>query len=301
MDIAKANAPVVVGVDGSTAGYGAVSWAAREAQLHHCELKIVSATGAVGPYGEVSLPPDYFVQRDRVIREHLEEAAAIARTTYSDATRATITTEILEGPERPALIEASETARMIVVGSRGLGQVTAVLAGSVAVGLGAHAHCPVVVIRPKTGQTSEAGSIVVGVDGTANSRPALAAAFDEATLRGVGIVAVHTWSQFSQSSVFVDQVGMSWDAVQDAEQSVLAESLAGYSDSHPQVPIERVVTKAKPARELQERSVNAELLVVGTRGRGGFAGMVLGSTSAELVHTATCPLMIVRSGDMDSN
>ncbi|MFF0814887.1 universal stress protein [Rhodococcus sp. NPDC003318] len=300
VDETSQDAPVVVGVDGSTSAYAAVAWAAREAQLHRCALRIVSAVGALGPYDEISLPPDYFVKRDEVIRGHLDEASAIARTTYPDAAHAEITTAILEGGERQALIEASKSARMVVVGSRGLGQMTAVLAGSVATALGAHAHSPVVVIRGHAGQTSDTGSVVVGVDGTDNSRPALATAFEEAALRGVGVVAVHTWSQFSQSSVFVDQLGLSSDASGVAEQAVLAESLAGWSECYPQTRVDRVVAQGKPARELQERSADAELLVVGSRGRGGLAGMLLGSTSAELLHTATCPLMIVRSGPAGS-
>ena len=296
MDAVAANAPVVVGIDGSATSYAAVSWAAREARLHGCSLHIVSALGAPTPYGDgIRLPPSYFADRDRAVHTHLDEAAAIARTTRTTTTAPEIATAILEGPARPALLDTSKSARMIVVGSRGLGQITAALAGSVAVALATHAHCPVVVIRGQSGQTSGHGDIVVGVDGTDNSRPAVAAAFEEAALRGATLTAVHTWSPFTLSTAFDDQLDLPWDEVEVAERAVLAENLAGWTERYPETPVTRDVVRGNSAEELRERSADAELLVIGSHGRGGFAGMLIGSTSTVLLHSATCPLMIVRS------
>lgn len=298
MDAHGAKAPVVVGIDGSVASFAAVSWAARAARLHGCPLRIVSALGTPTPYGdEIRLPPSYFSDRDRAVRANLREATAIAHTTETAAGSLDIATEILEGPARPALIEASRSARMVVVGSRGLGRITAALAGSVAVALAAHAHSRVVVIRGHAGQTSGAGHrrVVVGVDGTQNSTPALATAFDEASRRGSGLVAIHTWSPFDLSTAFDDQLDLQWDEVEVAERAVLAESLAGWEDRHPDVEVTRIVVRGNAAEELRKRAADAELLVVGSHGRGGFAGMLLGSTSTVLLHTADCPLMIVRS------
>ncbi len=296
MSAAESDAPVVVGIDGSVPSYAAVSWAAREAKLHHCPLRLVSALGAVSPHGDLRLPPRYFADRDRAVHDHLAVAAAIAHTTDTSTTVTEITTDVLEGAERPALIEESKSARMVVVGSRGLGHVSAVLAGSVAVALAAHAHSPVVVIHGQTGQTSGVGNVVVGVDGTENGVPALEAAFTEAALRGTRVVAVHTWSQFAVSSAYCDELDMEWDEVDVAERAVLAEALAGWSERYPEVPVTRAVVRGNAAGTLRDRAVGAELLVVGTRGRGGFEGMVLGSTSATLLHSAQCPIMIVRSG-----
>lgn len=296
MDAVETKAPVVVGIDGSAASYAAVSWAARAAQLHDCPLRIVSALGAPTPYGDaIRLPQSYFADRDRAVHANLAEAAAIARSTDTSAHTTEIVTEVLSGSARPALIEASKSARMIVVGSRGLGQITAALAGSVAVALSAHAHCPVVVIRGRGGQPDAGKFVVVGVDGTENSKPALATAFDEASRRGAGLLAVHTWSPFDLSTVFDDQLDLQWDEVEVAEQAVLAERLAGWADRYPDVEVTRLVVRGNSAEVLRTRSEAAELLVVGTHGRGGFAGMLIGSTSTVLLHVAQCPLMVVRS------
>ncbi|WP_430332574.1 universal stress protein [Rhodococcus sp. ACT016] len=296
MDTVETNAPVVVGIDGSDSSFDAVGWAARESRLHGCPLHLVSALGAPTPYGDgIRLPPSYFADRDRAVHGHLARAAAIARDVDSAAAVTEITTAVLEGPARPALIEASKSARMVVVGSRGLGQVTAALAGSVAVALAAHAHCPIVVLRPPAAPTPGGGMVVVGIDGTENSRPALAAALEEAALRGVGLVAMHTWSPSTLSTVFDDQLDLPWDEVEVAEQAVLAESLAGWAERYPETRVSRVVVRGNSADELRARAAEAALLVVGTHGRGGFAGMLVGSTSTVLLHSATCPLMIVRS------
>lgn len=296
MDAVELKAPVVVGIDGSARAYAAVSWAAREAQRHGCALHIVSALGDLNPHENgIRLPQSYFADRDRAVHAHLDEAVAIARTTRTATSSTEITSSVLDGPARPALLEASKSARMVVVGSRGLGQITAALAGSVAVALAAHAQSPVVVIRGHAGQTSGTGDVVVGVDGTENSLPALAAAFEEASLRATGLVAVHTWSPFTLPRAFDDQLDLPWDEVEAAEQAVLAESLAGWSERYPETSVTRTVVRGRSAAELRERAADAELLVVGSQGRGGFAGMLIGSTSTALLHTAECPLMIVRS------
>lgn len=295
MDTAQTEGPVVVGIDGSKASYAAVGWAAREAHLHGCPLRIVSALGAPTPYGDgIRLPPSYFADRDRAVHASLDESARIARSAVTALHAPAVTTDVLEGPARPALLEASKSARMIVVGSRGLGRVTAALAGSVATALTAHAHCPVVVIRKQAGQSTGEGGVVVGVDGTDNSRPALTAAFTEAGLRGARLHAVHTWTQFELSTAFDDQLDLQWDEVEVAEQAVLAESLAGSAERNPETPVRRTVVRGDAAEVLRDVAADAELLVVGSHGRGGFAGMLLGSTSTVLLHSAHCPLMIVR-------
>ncbi|WP_254699284.1 universal stress protein [Rhodococcus sp. SGAir0479] len=281
-------------MDGSATSYAAAVWAAREAGLHGCPLRIVSALGAPTPYGDgIRLPPSYFIDRDRAVHAGLDTAAAAACSAGEPAPTA-VTTDVLEGPARPALLEASKSARMMVVGSRGLGRVTAALAGSVAVALGAHAHCPVVVIRAST-EHPTGGDVVVGVDGTDNSRSALAAAFEEAALRGARVHAVHTWSQFDMSTAFDDQFRLEWDEVEVAEQAVLAESLAGWTETYPGTAVARTVVRGHAADELLSVAADADLLVVGSHGRGGFTGMLLGSTSGVLLHSATCPLMIVRT------
>src|SRR5690606_3692092 len=170
--------------------------------------------------------------------------------------------------------------------------VPGLLLGSVAVGLGGHARCPLVVVRAV--QDSEpTAPVVVGVDGSPLSDPALAFAFEAAAVRGVALEAVHAWREL------VGDLDMAtlldWDAIETEERALLAERLAGWAEKYPDVPVRRVVTRERPARVLVEQSRGAQLVVVGSRGRGGFTGLVLGSVSHAVLHHAHCPVAVVRS------
>jgi nucleotide-binding universal stress UspA family protein len=138
--------------------------------------------------------------------------------------------------------------------------------------------------------------VVVGVDGSPTSEPALAMAFEEAAMRGAGLVAVHAWVEFTSETAYVSarQFLVDWNAVETREHEMLAERLAGWQEKYPDVEVRRVVTGGRPAKCLLDEADDAQLLVVGSRGRGGFTGMLLGSTSQALIHHAPCPLVVVR-------
>jgi nucleotide-binding universal stress UspA family protein len=138
--------------------------------------------------------------------------------------------------------------------------------------------------------------VVVGVDGSPTSEPALAMAFEEAAMRGADLVAVHAWIEFTSDTAYATarQFLVNWDAVETRERETLAERLAGWQEKYPDVTVRRVVTGGQPTKRLLDQAVDAQLLVVGSRGRGGFAGMLLGSTSQALIHHAPCPLLVVR-------
>jgi nucleotide-binding universal stress UspA family protein len=199
----------------------------------------------------------------------------------------------------PTLIKESGDARLIVLGSRGLGGFTGILAGSTAVALAAHGHCPVAVIRGRTPGAGppSGGPVVAGVDGSPTSDSALAVAFDEASWRGADLVAVHTWLEFSSDNAYAyaRQFLVDWDAIETREREVLAERLAGWQEKYPDVTVRRIVTRDRPVRCLLEHAADAQLLVVGSRGRGGFTGMLLGSTSQALIYHAPCPLLVTRA------
>jgi nucleotide-binding universal stress UspA family protein len=158
-------------------------------------------------------------------------------------------------------------------------------------------HCPVAVIHERPCQTTPTvlGPVVLGVDGTANSDSAIAVAFDEASVRGVDLVAVHAWSDVTLATFSPHDEGLPWASIDTGEQASLAESLAGWKEQYPDVGVSAVVVQDRPVRNLLSYTDTAALLVVGSRGRGGFASMLLGSTSTALLHSAECPLMIVRS------
>jgi len=186
---------------------------------------------------------------------------------------------------------------MVVVGSRGLGGFTGLLLGSVGVALAAHAHCPVAVVRAATpdGPLPTTGPVVVGIDGSDNSLAATEVAFGEAAGRKAPLAAVHTWSDLPLEPPFGPVP--SWPETTEVEiyqRQVLADRLAAWTTKHPDIAVRRVVTRDKPAASLLAQAKNAQLIVLGSHGRGGFTGMLLGSTSQALLHHAPCPVIVAR-------
>lgn len=287
MDASK---PVVAGVDGSESATNALRWAVREARRHHAPLRIVHGSSPVLDYGTgfTRVPADYEWEHERA-RKILADAEAVARAEAGD-TALDISTERTDSAAIPSLLELSKNARMIVVGTRGLGVIRRGLLGSVSSAVAGHAHCPVAVIHETTTEATESGPVVVGVDGSRCSEAAVEFAFEEAACRGAVLVAVHAWADTSEYVA----PGVDWPAMAPAERAVLAESLAGFQERYPDVDVERILVRDRPTWNLFEQSKNAQLLVVGSHGRGGFAGMLLGSTSQALLHSVQCPIVIVR-------
>jgi nucleotide-binding universal stress UspA family protein len=138
---------------------------------------------------------------------------------------------------------------------------------------------------------------VVGVDGSPASEAAIAIAYEEASARGAELVAVHAWTEYELAGVEVLAArGLDWRSIEVEQRERLAERLAGWQEKYPDVPVRRVVGREHAAELLLSHAVDAQLVVVGSRGRGGFVGMLLGSVSQKLIHHATCPLIIARPG-----
>ncbi|APA98363.1 universal stress protein [Nocardia seriolae] len=285
------NPPILVGADGSEISYQAVAWAATEAAARGCPLHIVvsyALTIGMGPVPELSEADQ------RAVREQatqvLADAERMARLTVPGDTLP-ITTELIFELIAPALIDRSSHARLVVVGSRGLGAVRRAILGSVSIALARHAHCPVVVVHGDPEAAADGKPIVVGVDRTANSVPAIELAFEEAALRKADLIAVHSWSDSSGFDLPV----MGWEAIRATEDKLLGAALSEYRKRYPEVVVRQVVASDTPARALLELAEDAQLVVVGSHGRGGFAGMVLGSVSTTMLHSAHCPVLVVRS------
>ncbi|MFD3810434.1 universal stress protein [Rhodococcus sp. NPDC058639] len=291
--------PIVVAVDGSEASTNAVIWAARSAAARALPLHIVTVVHIPAfYYSEPYLAQSFHEEMKATARDRLDSAAMMARQIVDDSGRVEVTTEQLEGKVASTLVAVSAKADRLVVGSRGLGEVKGLLAGSVSTAVASHAVAPVVVVRGRTldGAPPAEGPVVVGVDGSESCRAAVEAAFAEAASRGATLVAVNVWSDVSvQPSLGAVPEDPHWSRIQTGEEIVLAERLAGYRERYPDVVVERVVARDRPVRVLSEYAEQAQLLVVGTRGRGGFKGLLLGSTSNALIQTADCPIMVVRS------
>jgi nucleotide-binding universal stress UspA family protein len=284
---------VVAGVDGSERGLQAVRWAAAEASRRHLPLRLVAAHAwpAGGLIGDPGLGVDYRAVLRDVVLGHLAVATADA---LQVAPELEVEQAEITGSPVPVLQGESARAEMVVLGDRGLGGFTGLLIGSVAVAVTAHASCPVIVVRgPGPDRTTPSPEpVVVGVDGSPTSEAAVAFAFEEASLRRVPVVAVHVWRDLLVDPTMAPL--LDWDALESDEREVLAERLAGWSEKYPDVSVRRLVVQDRPARALVEESGRAQLVVVGSRGRGRFHGMLLGSVSQALLHHAHCPVAVVR-------
>ena len=192
----------------------------------------------------------------------------------------------------PTLIELSEEAEMVVVGSNGRGAVGRVLLGSVSSGVVRHAKCPVAVIHdedPLMPHPLQA-PVLLGIDGSPASELATAIAFDEASRRGVELTALHAWSDVQ----VLELPGFDWAVVKAEAERSLAERLAGWQERYPDVTVQRLVVCDQPSRQLIEKSETAQLVVVGSHGRGGIDRTLLGSVSNAVVHSVRMPVIVAR-------
>ncbi|MFF0815907.1 universal stress protein [Rhodococcus sp. NPDC003318] len=294
----SASSPVVVGVDGSESASTAVVWAARTAAARKLPLLLVSVVHVPAYYyTEPYLVRGYGDDLKKAGRAHLDSAEVLAREVADEVGGLEIETKLHEGRIAEILLQYAPTAAMIVLGSRGLGEFSGALLGSVARAVAAHSTAPVAVVRGRTldGRPPTEGPVVVGVDGSEVSEAAIATAFEVASALGAQLVAVNVWSDVSvQPSLGATADDPHWRSIQAAEEAVLSERLAGWIEQYPDVEVQRIVDRDRPVRVLSEFSERAQLLVVGSHGRGGFKGMLLGSTSAALMGTADCPVLIVR-------
>ncbi len=288
--------PIVVGVDGSASALHAVRWAAREAARRNAPLRLVHVC-QVAPvrHPRRVTPPREF--HDAVLaqgRYWLNQAAGAARTAVPAVT---LSTDLRDGLVSDVLVHESVTAQLVVLGSRGLGGFSGLLVGSVAVALSAHGHCPVVVLHASTmdGVPRETGPVVVGVDGSALSDDAVRFAFESAAERGVPLVAVHTWLDMNLAGNWSALPWtVDWEWVRADETRLLDESLAAWRDKYPDIDVRKVVERDRPEHALLTAAAGAQLVVVGSRGRGALTGLGLGSVSQALLHHAECPVAVVR-------
>ncbi|AKS33853.1 universal stress protein [Mycolicibacterium goodii] len=295
MTSAEGRPGVLVGVDGSDPSTSAVEWAAREAVLHKVPLRLVHivqwpAGGVV--WAEVSAPPELAEQLRRNGVQVLKAARKVAEDVIGDAVE--IRADEVEIAENvvAALAAKSEAAQLVVVGCRGLGPIGRRLLGSVTAGLIRHARCPVAVIHHESRAAAMATTapVVVGIDGSPASEKALAFAFDEASRRGAPLLAVHAWSDAQVAGY----PGVPWDDLRVQAEERLAERLAGWRERYPDVHVQREVVLDRPDRRLLKRSQIAQLTVVGSHGRGGFVGLLLGSVSTSVAEAAERPVVVVR-------
>ncbi|MFR9779797.1 universal stress protein [Micromonospora sp. MS34] len=274
---------ILVGYDGSADAGVALDWALDEAGRSGRPVRLayvfewLTVAGWIGPGVAPGIWPDETARRQ--VEELVRKAAADAA---AERPGLSVQGEVFDGPPALVLQERSAEVGMLVLGSRGHGGFGGLLAGSTAVSVTAHAHCPVVVVRD--GQPATSGPVVVGVDGSETSLLALGFAVERAAQRGVPLRALRVW----------EPPGLDPEEAAATERAAVEADLARWRESFPDVPVEIEVTPGNPAALLVEASRAAQLVVVGTRGRGGLRGMLLGSVSQQLIHHAHCPVAVVR-------
>ena len=288
---------IVVGVDGSVESAGALRWAAREASWHGARVVAVMARGANREDDAVT-----------VERGEIDQPGADARSSLSGHVRAAlgpapaIEVEVEERvvDERPAaaLLDASSTADLLVVGARGLGGFRGLLLGSVSQTCLHYTPVPLAIVRggDRDGGSDGTGRIVVGVDGSEPSRRAFRWALAEARLRGATVEALHAWRVPYIGGDPYTAAGFDPGLVEESGRDTLRHAIDAEDTSGLAGPVEQVLTSGGAAAALLDAAKEADLVVVGSRGRGGFASLLLGSVSHHVAHHAPCPVVVLPAG-----
>lgn len=280
---------ILVGYDGSPDATTALAWALEEAGRTGQPVRLayvfewLTVAGWLGPGLAPGVWPDEAARRQ--VEEMVHKAATDAAAAHPGLT---VHAAVFDGPPALVLQERSAEAELLVLGSRGRGGFTGLLAGSTAVAVAAHAHCPVVVVRADA-PAATGRRVVVGVDGSETSLLALGFAVERAAQRNAPLHVVRTWAPAQWRAQGFDP-----NEADKTEQASLDESLLRWRDSFPDVPVSTEVLAGNPAAVLVEASRDAQLVVVGSRGRGGLRGTLLGSVSQQLIQHAHCPVVVTR-------
>ncbi|NLU82377.1 universal stress protein [Rhodococcus sp. HNM0569] len=295
MSTTPGNNTVVVGVDGSDTALGAARWAAALATRWRADVLLCYALPQDGPL----YSPAAVIAESQFLAQVAEDGRALL-----DSARETLANEFpdvsfdsrsVPGPASTGLLEAAEHARMIVLGRTGAGAIRSRLIGSTALHVVNKATCPVTVwTGPGTGTTPGTGQVVVGVDGGKVSDRAVHFGFEFASYFDAEVTAVHAWGDSSGlgpggTGMFVD-----WNVVAEEEAALLSEALSGVTADFPDVPVTRISEQGRASDVVLAHAGDAQLIVLGTRGRGALASALLGSTSQNVLHHATCPVAIDR-------
>jgi nucleotide-binding universal stress UspA family protein len=273
---------VVVGYDGSADSDLALAWADEVARDSNRPIRVLISE--VDRTQVLEVTSDWHAAR-------MTQLDADARDRLKGSAASEISVDLAKDPPSKALIDASAEAWLVVVGARGHGLLSGMLLGSVSQHLARHAAGPVVVVRrPHDPQRR----VVVGVDGSEGSSAALDFAAAQADRTGSALVVVHGWHSLANSAVVGPPFEHRYAEEEQVAERVVAESVAGLSETYPDLEVDTETIPVPPGRCLADASQTASLVVVGSRGRGAFAGMLLGSVSQHVLHQAQCPVAVVR-------
>jgi nucleotide-binding universal stress UspA family protein len=283
---------IVSGFDGSPNSRRASRWAAAEAELENRSLQLVAAFDWVAVAASLYEPYLTITYRERASDElarHLAEDAESLRVIHPGLD---VTTSLQIGAPESVLMEASRTAHLVVVGSRGVSRIAELALGSVSHALSSHAHCPVVVVPGESTSLPDAGRVVAGVDGSDASLSALSFAIEHARTHNLPLTAVRAWEFDWLTRAVDDAIEAMSNRIERLEHAQLHEDvrLVHKTDD---VTIAEQASYGHPTRVLIDASINASLIVVGTRGRGPFRSVLLGSVSQSILRSSHIPIAVV--------
>jgi nucleotide-binding universal stress UspA family protein len=291
MERVSADRRIVVGVDGSESSLRALGWAAREAVCWGAGLDVIHAWVPYSIYADTAYmdPVPFEAAAQRILD------AAVGSLDRRGAAPADVRPRLVINDSAIGLVEAAANAALLVVGSRGRGGFAGLLLGSVSHWCVEHASCPVAIVPPQS-SSDRHGRIVVGVDGSEPSYEALHWAFAEAARHDARLDVVNAYDEHRFVSPFGPIVAVDPHELEKSSRALLEKMTAGtggWADARPRA-VELIPCSASAARALVEAADGADLLVVGSRGRGTVRGLLLGSVSQQCVHHTSCPIVVVR-------
>jgi nucleotide-binding universal stress UspA family protein len=283
---------IVVGVDGSEPSVEALEWAVQEALVREVRLTVVYVLEPTYLPSPLMAPPAVEVVSEaeetarRLVNDMVQRARDLAPSVE-------VAGSVHVGSPSGELLRAAAGAELLVVGNAGHGAVPGVLLGSVSTSVAVHSALPVVVVRSAPKPPS--GQIVVGVDGSPASLAAVELAVKEASWRGARLTAVHvSTGPFPLVATTAEPQRIHRRDADPTEAAVVSETLAGWEEKFPDVLIDRVFMVGHAVPALVDASRGTDLLVVGSRGRGAFSRLLLGSVSLGVLHLAACPVAVIR-------
>lgn len=286
--------PVVVGADGGGTDGPALRWAALHASRTGRPLVLVHASEpeALAARAAGAGAPDITALLEAEDARADNVRAAAARLAEEFDIEATATVE--RGSPVRALLEHQDEAAMLVVGTGRKGALEEFVLGTTSIGVAAHSHIPVVVLNPEIDVDAlTSGRVAVAIDGSRDSEEAAKAAVAYAAETGATLAAVTAWYlEVVNGYVVTEPESPEWQQIERDRRTMLEDVLRPWLKEHPDVKVDYVVRRGPIVSTLTDAAADLDLIVVGSRGRGSFAGRLLGSVSQRVMRGARCPVMV---------
>lgn len=291
MDANVSHRQIIVGYQDNPAGQAALDWALKDAVHRRLPVHAVVAASLVNEPVPLGGLVSAVIEDVELVAEHARERAQQHEPSVP------FTAEVVMGYPAGVLIEASREAELLVVGRKPRRALHEALSGSTSTHVIAHAHCPVVVVE-RSHLTSHTGQVIVGVDGSPNSEAALEFALETAAAHRMTVTVVRGWHLDLPEAMTLPWLTQDvLDQITATEKSALAEQVEPWATKYGDTGVHQVFSTVSPVEAIAGLARRGDLIVVGSRGRGGFTGMLLGSVSQSLLHRPhPCPLVVVHHG-----